>query len=126
MSREIEFKAKCKNTQEWVFGYVYYCFDGEYISQGYDDVPPRAYHIKKHNGDIVIIDERTLGQYTGLKDKNGVKIFEGDLLKFNAIQKVSVIFKNGRFCLLSKFVHDTIYSISSLKELEVIGNIHDK
>ncbi len=73
------------------------------------------------------IEEIELMQFTGLTDKNGTGIYEGDICD-NDYMKYEVIFKNGAFrgmaldCEYSdSFNHTELYSIKGLK---VIGNIH--
>jgi len=65
--RQIKFRAKRIDNGEWVYGH--YC------------QPFRVSTIMEISGKTFIIDESTLGQFTGLKDKNEVEIYEGDILQ---------------------------------------------
>ena len=89
------------------------------------------------NGDLSalnfwVVDPTTIGQFTGLTDKNGNRIFEGDILKAiwqhlsNTDTVIGVVkYDNADFILETDghylFFEDNIFSI----ECEVIGNIHD-
>ena len=75
----------------------------------------------------------TIGQYTGLTDKNGKKIFEGDILQFDYIGKnlgvngiAFVSFQNGKFGVEWGY-HKEFVCLDGFANttLEVIGNIHD-
>ena len=119
--REILFRGKRTDNGEWVEGYLCECH--------HKDTGKYDYAIQEmfENGYIMheVIPE-TVGQYTGLTDKNGKKIFEGDICKhrsnYSGNTVISVVtYTDGHF--LALVCENSGFELS--EKLEVIGNIHD-
>lgn len=127
--RKYFFRGKRKDNGEWVIGEgIDTNFREAYILYGWKDASVGLFNVD----DIEVIPE-TIGQYTGLTDKNGKKIFEGDIVKcissFDAKDMV-VIFEAAEFHLVDcqrykNYTECCGYRHFGTLETEVIGNIHD-
>ena len=114
--REIKFRGKRIDNGEWVYG-QYYNLDNtsDWIIDTFQD------SCGNQDFNHVQINPKTLGQYTGLKDKNGKEIYEGD----KDLKDRIVILKDGCFWLHDKYRGDQfLYAVC--KNIEIIGNIHEE
>lgn len=128
MNREILFRGKRIDNGEWVEGYFckWPCVSWKELSCVIVPV------IGLENGiaEQAIVDPATVGQYTGLTDKNGKRIFEGDVMEFDAYgyhYRGVVCFFDGNFCVTCIRPAASPFLDVAIKQHEAIcvGNIHD-
>ena len=127
--REILFRGKRADNGEWVIGYYVQKKDPLLVGVAYHYILTQE---KDNCGCLMstvswykVIPE-TVGQYTGLTDKNGKKIFDGDICKhrsnYSGEYVISVVaYTDGQFLAMAD--NNSGFNLSD--NLEVIGNIHD-
>ena len=125
MVREIEFRAWLKYQKEMV-GVTTIDFKKGYVLIDKPYFPK----IPEYYGTALLFDQIELMQYTGLKDKNGVKIFEGDIVKAVGYPAIDVIYDKESCSFKMKVQYigwEDLLILSSNKtpHLEIIGNIYE-
>ena len=144
--RIIKFRGKRIDNNEWVYGFLYqlellpYGGLGTMILTDDDNCESDVispFNLAFRKGvDLFMVDKDTVGQFTGLHDKNGKEIYEGDIIKIvEKFDDENVYTSNGVVCF-----EEGIYEVQNGKhfaylgwlmhndditKLEVIGNIHD-
>ena len=117
--REILFRGKRPNNGEWAHGFFVKMFGTYHIIDKDDE-----------NTAYEVIPE-TVGQYTGLKDKNGKRIFDGDIVRCGTGRICKVIFfispgvSGFDLVPIGGFDAPPPHNWSLFADTEVIGNIHD-
>jgi len=109
--REIKFRGKDRMEGEWRYG--------SFIENCQSDFDS---YIQDEAGTHCEIDRNTVGEYTGLKDKNGVEIYEGDILLVSDRWNGVVEYNCGRYMVGEETELGKAYTYSGV---EVIGNIYN-
>lgn len=121
MNREILFRGK--SGDGWHYG----------LLTKYEN---HKWRVVEEDNNMITVKNNTIGQYTGLTDKNGTKIFEGDVVRISEdyydglhYSGNEVYYSDGAFCVEYETLEYDVTSIGFLVregvEVEVIGNIYD-
>lgn len=132
--RKYKFRGKRVDNDEWVYGDLLYIAGGcvIYFGSPTDTVEPdieksSPVAVELYNDECAVVVPDTIGQFTGLPDKNGKEIYVGDILgcpEDDYFLNEAVIFAEGCFMVKDDYTTTPMCAIDT-QYRTIIGNIHD-
>lgn len=126
--RTIEFRGQSTHNGEWLHGSLV-SVEGNLHIVGPDDMCEDGHHIRQESDRPTWVKEETVGQFTGICDMNGIKIFEGDVLMTEGILKkcffeVRWVEEKFMFFLGDLPLHEEVIKDKCLCNFSVAGNVY--
>lgn len=127
-----KYRGRRSYDKKWIYGSLLIDNNGDFHILESNIIEKDGHHIHIDSDSPMFFDNDTIGQFTGLCDKNGVKIFEGDIVKicepFTIPQIAKVTFNDGCYDVvgITLTFRDYLKCFVANHAIEVIGNIHER
>jgi uncharacterized phage protein (TIGR01671 family) len=138
MKREIKFRGKRIDNGEWVFGVPYF-IKSEKVAFIINNCQTLNFSNNDSSFDGLRVIPKTIVEYTGLKDRNGEEIYEGDILELKyplssideedfedyRLIRVVINFQSGCFWFSGNGFTDCNWHFYNSEDRKIIGNIYE-